>query len=289
MEVSVNSDNKSKGVGCQDGKSGGKMHNVTMGMEVFDCSICSNPLRPPIFQCSKGNSICSPCCNKLPESDRSAAQRSYIMDRVVNNIFVPCKHGCNRKITYYNKGVHEAECPIRPCVCPISGCGVVAPTAALLDHLTTLHRLPKTPIELFGGSMFPVQPGCQVLCSGYGRLFLLDMVTLESFGHAVSLTCVRPETPRATVDVEVQFSSFEGHIEVSRCEIKPDGEPTQCLCAVPGRGTGVMVGIKICMVYYDNDELKEEDEESDDEWNEYDYNSDQEEAEDDHHKDSDDD
>jgi E3 ubiquitin-protein ligase SIAH1 len=103
MEVSVNSDNKSKGVGCQDGKSGGKMHNVTMGMEVFDCSICSNPLRSPIFQvlsklvhfiffivhntsyqiyifflydtfqCSKGNSICSPCCNKLPESDRSAA------------------------------------------------------------------------------------------------------------------------------------------------------------------------------------------------------------------------
>ncbi|KAM0917297.1 hypothetical protein ACQ4PT_009606 [Festuca glaucescens] len=205
------------------------------------------------------------------------------MERVVNNIFVPCKHGCNRKITYYNKDMHEAECLIGPSVFPISGCGLVAPTAALLDHLTTLHKLPKTPIELFGTSRFPVQPGCQLLCSGYGRLFLLDMVTLES-SHAVSLTCVWPETPRVTVDVEVQFSSFEGHIHVSKCEIKPDTEPTQCLCAVPGRGTGVMVGIMICMVYYDNNELKEEDEESDDEWNEYDYNS-----EDDHDEDGDDD
>jgi E3 ubiquitin-protein ligase SIAH1 len=29
-----------------------KKLNVTMAMDVFDCSICSQPLRPPIFQVS---------------------------------------------------------------------------------------------------------------------------------------------------------------------------------------------------------------------------------------------
>jgi hypothetical protein len=107
------------------------------------------------------------------------------------------------------------------------------------------------------------------------------MVTLESFGHAVFLVCVRPETPRATVDVEVQFSSFNGHIQVSKFEIKPDEEPKQCLCVVPGRETGVVVSITICMVYYDNDELQEEEEKEDVEWNEYDYDSDEDEDDDD--------
>jgi hypothetical protein len=27
-----------------------KKQNVTMGMQAFDCPVCSNPLRPPIFQ-----------------------------------------------------------------------------------------------------------------------------------------------------------------------------------------------------------------------------------------------
>ncbi|XP_051222743.1 putative E3 ubiquitin-protein ligase SINA-like 6 isoform X2 [Lolium perenne] len=246
MEGSVNSDNKSKGVGYQDGKSGGKMQNVTMGLEVFDCSICSNPLRPPIFQCSKGNSICSPCCDKLPESDRSAVQRCYIMDRVVNNIFVPCKHGCNRKITYYNKDAHEGECLIGPCVCPVSGCGFVAPTTALLGHLTTLHKLPTTPLELF-----------------------------------VFLGCVRPETPQGTVDVSLCFSSFEGHFQASKVEIKPDGEPKQCLFVLPGRETKVVVGMKICIGYFDNDELQEEEEKEDEDMCEYDYDFDHEEEVDD--------
>ncbi|XP_071683019.1 putative E3 ubiquitin-protein ligase SINA-like 6 isoform X1 [Lolium perenne] len=281
MEGSVNSDNKSKGVGYQDGKSGGKMQNVTMGLEVFDCSICSNPLRPPIFQCSKGNSICSPCCDKLPESDRSAVQRCYIMDRVVNNIFVPCKHGCNRKITYYNKDAHEGECLIGPCVCPVSGCGFVAPTTALLGHLTTLHKLPTTPLELFGMFYFPVQPGSQVLCSEYGRLFLLDVVPLESFGHAVFLGCVRPETPQGTVDVSLCFSSFEGHFQASKVEIKHDGEPKQCLFVLPGRETKVVVGMKICIGYFDNDELQEEEEKEDEDMCEYDYDFDHEEEVDD--------
>ncbi|KAM0867573.1 hypothetical protein ACQ4PT_041905 [Festuca glaucescens] len=50
-----------------DGQSSAKRQNVTMGLDTLDCPICSQPLRPPIFQCPKGNFICSLCCEKLPE------------------------------------------------------------------------------------------------------------------------------------------------------------------------------------------------------------------------------
>lgn len=188
-------------------------------------------------------------------------------------------------MTYYRQDAHERECPIGPCACPVSGCGFVAPTAVLLDHLTALHKLPRTPVELFMMFRLPVQPGSRVLCSRNGRLFLLDVASLGSLGHAVYLVCVRPETPRATVNAFVEFSCFEGHFQASTFEIRPDGEPRQCLYVVPaGRETNVQVSIKICMAYPDNDELQEEEEkemdEEDDAFQEYDYDFDQDEEDD---------
>ncbi|XP_044971893.1 E3 ubiquitin-protein ligase SINA-like 2 [Hordeum vulgare subsp. vulgare] len=266
-------------------KEGEGKQNVTMRMDVFNCSICSKPLGPPIFQCSKGNSICSACCEQLPESKRAAVHRCYIMERVVDNMFVSCKHGCGRKMTYYRQDTHERECPIGPCMCPVSGCGFVAPAVVLLDHLTTLHKLPTTQVELFMMFHLPVQAGSQVLCSRNGRLFLLEMASLGSFGHAVFLVCVRPETPRATVDAFVEFSCFEGHFHASKLKIIPDGEPRQCLCVVPaGREISVHIGISIWMEYLDNDELQEEEEkemdELDDAFQEFDYDFDQDEEDD---------
>lgn len=254
-----------------------RKRQTVVGMEVFDCAVCSNPLRPPIFESSNGSFICSRCRDELPESERAATQRCSSMERVVGNIFVPCKHGCSTMIAYNRKDEHERECPVRPCVCPVSGCGFVAPTVVLLDHLTTLHKFPTTPIKLFDMFSFTIKPGSQVLSSEQGRLFLLDVVSLESFGHAVSLVCVRPKTPRATVDVFVEFSCFEGHIQASKIEIRPDGESSQCLCVVPDEEdeeTDVAVNIRICMVYYDNEELQEKEKEND---HMFDYDFDEEE------------
>lgn len=91
MEVKSNIIKK-EGEALQQGERILEKQNVTIRMDVFSCSICSKPLGTPIFQCSKGNSICSTCCEQLPESERAVAQRCYIMERVVNNMFVPCKH-----------------------------------------------------------------------------------------------------------------------------------------------------------------------------------------------------
>ena len=118
------------------------------------------------------------------------------MERIVDNIFVPCKHGCSTTIAYYQKEKHERQCPCGPCLCPVSGCGFVAPTTVLLDHLATVHKLPTTPMELFKPFEVPVLPGSRVLKTKFNRLFLLKMEALD--GVAVG------EVVEAEVDVEVE-------------------------------------------------------------------------------------
>ncbi|KAK1661025.1 hypothetical protein QYE76_049184 [Lolium multiflorum] len=248
---------------------------VATGMEVFDCSICSKPLAPPIFQSSKGNSICSPCHENLPEGERAGTQRSYIMERVVNNIFVPCKYGCYMLPTYYGKDIHAKQCILGPGICPVTGCDFLAPVTPLLDHLTSLHNLPGTPIDFFEPLDIPVQTGSQVLHSEFNCLFLLDVVALESFGHAIYLVCVRPETPTETVEVIVELSRFGRQVHFSKLEITPEDTPRQYLCAVPLAEPDAVISIELRMLYIRNDGLLEE--EDDDE----DYKDDDDEEEDD--------
>ncbi|VAH71281.1 unnamed protein product [Triticum turgidum subsp. durum] len=254
MEDTSNS-NKRKGDGeqLQGRTSGCKRQNVSTVMEIFDCTVCSKPLRPPIFQCSKGNSICGDCQERLPLLEGIGVQRSYIMERVVDNIFVSCKHGCSTTIAYYQKEKHERQCPCGPCLCPVSGCGFVASTTVLLDHLATVHTLPTTPMELFQPFQVPVQPGSRVLKTKYNRLFLLKMEALESYGHGVSLVCVQPETPGGNVRITVGFSCAPGHNQESKWEMGPDGVPTECLCIVPRKETDIVATITIEREDYDED------------------------------------
>lgn len=255
----------------REGQSSTKMQKVTMGLDTLDCPVCSQPLRPPVFQCPKGNLICSPCRDKLPESKRGAPQRSYGVERIIENTFVPCKHGCLTKITYYDIEEHESRCPLGPCFCPVSGCGFVGTTVPLLDHLTTLHKLPKMAFKYFVPFELPAQPCSLVLRGGYGRVFLLEVASLESLGHSVSLVCAGHKDWLGTIRCSVGFSCFEGHCQVSFLEIErsslSNGLTTQDFCVVPkvsGGQTDVMLRIMIDLLYGDDDvpEVEEDDEDN---------------------------
>lgn len=264
------SSNKRQGEAQPEGQDNAKRQNVTMGMDTLDCHICSQPLEPPIFQCPKGDFICSPCHDKLPENERTASQRSYGMERVVNSIFVPCKHGCTTKITYYEKEEHEMGCPRAPWLCPVSGCGFAGLSTPLLNHLTTFHKLPTKTFKYFTPFDMQVQPGSHVLRGGYGHLFLLEVASLESLGHAVSLVCAEPKTSLLPIRCSIGFSCFEGHYQVSSLLVGhvgssplSDGLPAQCFCIVPkvsgGQQTNAVLRITIGLLYDHHEELEEED------------------------------
>ncbi|KAM0867576.1 hypothetical protein ACQ4PT_041908 [Festuca glaucescens] len=256
-------------------ESSAKRQNVTMGAATLDCPTCSKPLSPPIFQYPKGDFICSSCCGKLPKSERTAFKRCYGMERVVNSIFVRCKHGCATKITSYEKKEHEKGCPCGPCFCPVSGCRFAGKTRPLLDHLTTLHKLPTKTFKYFVPFDLLVQPGSLVLRGGYGRLFLLEVASLEPLGHSVSLVCACRNATIGTIKCSVGFSCFEGHYQLSTLELQsssllPDALPTQYFCVVPkvsGEQTDVMIRIMIDLMYNHDEELEEEDNSDDSSYN----------------------
>jgi hypothetical protein len=57
--MGVNSNSiKKEGEALQEAESVVKKQNVTMALDVFDCPVCSNPLRPPIFQVTECILVC---------------------------------------------------------------------------------------------------------------------------------------------------------------------------------------------------------------------------------------
>lgn len=255
----------------REGETSAKTQNVTMGMDTLDCPVCSKPLKPPIFQYPKGDFICSSCRRKLPASERTTPKRCYGMERIVNSIFVPCQHGCSTKLTSYEKEEHESWCPFGPFFCPVSSCDFAGTTVQLLDHLTTLHKLPTKTFKYFVPFDLPVQPGSLILCGGYQRTLLLEVASLESLGHSVSLVCAGREASIGAIACSVGFSCFEGHYQVSTLEVGSssltDGLPTQNFCIVPkvlGGQTDVMLWITIDdLLFGEDDEPEVEDDDED--------------------------
>ncbi|KAM3346108.1 hypothetical protein ACQJBY_020566 [Aegilops geniculata] len=211
----------------REGESSTKKLKVTMGVETLDCPICYEPLRPPIFQCSVGHFICSPCCVKLDKkcpvcSIETSFKRCFGMEHVVQEAKVACsndKYGCAEVVTYYKKEEHKKACPYVPCFCPQSGCGFAGSTKVLLDHFTTQHKCPSTTLPDSGTVSLRLQPGLHVLrCTGY--FFLLSMAS-EPFGHAISVLCVQPIVMEPKFKCNMEYDCLTtGSCESTNCLIR---------------------------------------------------------------------
>ncbi|XP_020153864.3 E3 ubiquitin-protein ligase SINA-like 7 [Aegilops tauschii subsp. strangulata] len=205
-----------------EGDSNAKRHNVTMRLETLDCSVCSEPLRPPIFQSSLGHFICLSCRSEILDkkchlcSAVTSFERCFGMEHVIKSVTVACsnaKYGCAEQIIYYQKEEHEKMCPNAPCFCPESGCGFAGSTMALLGHMTGKHKCPLSTCD--DPSMVNVylylEPGLRVLhCHEDDQFFLFNMAS-ESFGHAISVVCVQPRVtePKFTCDLYYDSSTTD--------------------------------------------------------------------------------
>lgn len=269
-----------------------KTDGVRMAMGPLDCPVCYEPLEPPIYQCGVGHLVCKSCCKRLkkcPLCTRTAFERCFGMERVVETVEVPCcfaKNGCTKKITYFNKKKHEKACRYGPCFCPEPGCGFTGPAVALANHLITRHKWPFMKFKYFEQFSLSLQPGPRVLHAPDSNIFLMNLKPVEPLGHAISLVCVQPEAMDSRFGCSVAFSCFTGHHQLStldavRSSSLSDGMPEDFFCIVPkAGGTEIFLRTTIDneLVYDEEDEL--EDEDDDDES----YNED----EDDEEHDSDD-
>lgn len=177
--------------------------NGSIDLELLDCTICMNPLRPPILQCAVGHVICASCHDSLPNKDSchtckttGGYNRCVALEKILESFCVLCsnaKYGCTAKMRYHEAEKHGKSCLHAPCSCPESGCRFTGSTVKLLAHLTGDHKWRSKEVKYNVKFTLQVQEGIRVLHSRDGvPLFLVKFTMSPPLGNIASFLCVDP-------------------------------------------------------------------------------------------------
>ncbi|XP_058091562.1 E3 ubiquitin-protein ligase SINA-like 10 [Magnolia sinica] len=205
-EEGPSSPNKRKRVfdGEDDDKEDGPTISISIDTDVLDCTICMEPLIPPVYQCDNGHIACSSCCTKLKNKCHSCSwpigySRCLAIEKVIESIKVTChnaRYGCKERVSYSNKLTHAESCVYMPCACPIPDCAFLGSADQLSFHFGSNHWAASS-IRFRYNCPFPVsldKNGPFIVLHGEdGRLFILNNST-EHLGNAVAVTCIGPNS-----------------------------------------------------------------------------------------------
>lgn len=118
----------------------------------IECPVCFEHMRPPIYICSSGHSVCGPCKIKItvcPTCRQSMLNaRNFSLEGVSGKLQHHCKHhnlGCNEIALLTSLLVHEENCTFKPYKCPLwehteTKCDWDGNTSEILDHIEDKHR-----------------------------------------------------------------------------------------------------------------------------------------------------
>ncbi|KAL6626630.1 hypothetical protein ACP70R_030356 [Stipagrostis hirtigluma subsp. patula] len=182
-------------------RPGGEI-TVKVDPHVLVCTICLEPLRPPIFQtCEVGHVVCFICHGKLSDkchicSRKTTFTRCFALEQFIDAVKVPCsneKYGCNEFIAYYQKEKHENTCRHAPCFCPEQGCSFRGSTGLLLNHFVTEHGWSPTNIHYNKPLKISLpQHSRFTLFVGEDQSMFLLVNTFAGIGNALTMVCIRP-------------------------------------------------------------------------------------------------
>ncbi|KAL6626632.1 hypothetical protein ACP70R_030358 [Stipagrostis hirtigluma subsp. patula] len=185
---------------------------VVVDKATLRCSLCSQTLTRPVYQCNAGHLACRSCGVELPDNacrpcrDRrvdSAFARCPGLDVFFGDLRVRCpyeRHGCDSRVPYFRRDDHRSACELAPSLCPEPGCGFAGVPPRLAAHLAAVHSWPVHRIPRYG-----VVHALRVPGSGPDRLLVVEedddgggargvfvlSVRARGAGSAVSVACVR--------------------------------------------------------------------------------------------------
>ncbi|KAJ1265206.1 hypothetical protein BS78_08G061600 [Paspalum vaginatum] len=196
---------RAKGISqkAQDAAVGGEADGISVRIDpdVLDCSICFEPLRPPLYQCQNGHVACFSCWSRLTNkchicSHEANFVRNIALEKVVESVKSPCsyaKWGCSKLASYSLRNVHEESCLFAPSLCPIPGCGYRGFTGWWSGHFFINHNADG--LRFLYSQCFEVNMELSVpflvLLAEDDHLFLLLNKNMMPFGLAVSVICLR--------------------------------------------------------------------------------------------------
>ncbi|CAH0549380.1 unnamed protein product [Brassicogethes aeneus] len=86
-------------------------------LKLLECPICMSTMRPPIYQCNRGHSICIICREEVSEcptcEDKWSNVRNFFMEHFTTNVKYPCKfkkYGCKEIGVESEIKKHEENC-----------------------------------------------------------------------------------------------------------------------------------------------------------------------------------
>lgn len=95
----------------------------------LECPICTNYMSPPIRQCATGHSICEDCRRRLPKcalcQGPFTESRNISLEGLAIKLRYPCinkNSGCNSKLAYNEREIHESQCSFKGYKCAMDGC-----------------------------------------------------------------------------------------------------------------------------------------------------------------------
>lgn len=118
-------------------------------LNFFECPVCNHFMKPPIFQCLAGHSLCNRCRPKLGQCPTCRAgfgnTRNYALESLSNGVRFPCTYrdqGCHTILPVSEINKHESECSLRPYGCPFfenTRCLWEGTHSTIANHLKLHH------------------------------------------------------------------------------------------------------------------------------------------------------
>ncbi|KAL1512792.1 hypothetical protein ABEB36_002322 [Hypothenemus hampei] len=115
-------------------------------LQHFECPVCKAFMKPPIFQCQSGHSICSTCKPRLEKCPTCRAPfgmtRNYSLEGLTAGVSYPCAYhdlGCMLSLSPTDITVHEVMCPYKPYRCPLPECTMTGSHDIIINHLENFH------------------------------------------------------------------------------------------------------------------------------------------------------
>lgn len=98
-------------------------------LQYFECPVCKTLMKPPIYQCKFGHSVCSNCRPKLEKCPNCRAifgtTRNFSLEALTASINYSCVYhflGCEEALSVADADKHEAMCSFKPYPCPLENC-----------------------------------------------------------------------------------------------------------------------------------------------------------------------
>ncbi|CAA0839648.1 Unknown protein [Striga hermonthica] len=187
---------------------GGLIANLA-NPEVLDCLSCRKPLFPrfPLYQCTKGHILCSPCCkthyNKCTICRCKMGIRCRGLEKVLESLTFPCDNsssGCSEVFSSHrDKLNHEGNCEFVAYCCPCrASCNFSGLYTCFSRHVTEAHPNRARRFDL--GSVISIVGNHSTTVVLQERIhntvFVCTRYSQDSHGTEVDVVCVGPSSAK---------------------------------------------------------------------------------------------